>query len=356
MLPSNRGSTGQARCGVDGTEDVTEVDDPEDARVLVAEDPNGALVVGAEGAVADFVAKWTSSGGLEVVGHVHLKGAELGAALSSAAELGATAVKAARYLRIRNTPASATGEVRLVERGSDGRFASSSPIDPGTLLAVGPFTALALVAAQAALMEATQELRAAIQLVDEKADELLRLMSAQRAGDVNGHYQLLRRMVGELDAGVELTDTDWSTVASLGPPLEVGIARLRDYAARLVGELPIGLPADERAERLERVVMQRRLGEALRLLVVAEQSLYLWQRLRLAQFTRAEPQHVRRAVDGAHKALAEHLEADAALAHDLRAALEDYSRLRPFEFHRKFSGRRFDDALTRLESVVAGAS
>jgi hypothetical protein len=127
---------------------------------------------------------------------------------------------------------------------------------------------------------------------------VLRLADAGRTGDVNSHYRVLRRRVTHLDAGASLTDTDWSTIASLGPALEVGVERLREYATRLVSDLPTGLKADERAARLHSVVKEGRLGEVLRLLVVAEQSLYLWQRLRVERVQRTEPEYLDQAIAG----------------------------------------------------------
>jgi len=118
------------------------------------------------------------------------------------------------------------------------------------------------------------------------------------------------------------------------------VERLRAYATRLVGDLPAGLKADERAERLDRAVREGRLGETLRLLIVAEQSLYLWQRLQVERVQRSEPEHLDQAIAGAHATLAEHLHADADLVEQLRMVLGEYGVLQPLEFYRKLSGRK----------------
>jgi hypothetical protein len=230
----------------------------------------------------------------------------------------------------------------------DGRIISNKPINHAPLAQVNPAVTLGVLAVGAALAQSMQEITDAVQRVEGKTDELLRLASAHRAGDVLGNYRVLRRRVAQLDEGAPLTDTDWSAIASLGPALEVGVERLRDYATRLVGDLPAGLKADERAMRLQRVVTEGRLGEVLRLLVIAEQSLYLWQRLRVERVQRTETEHLDQAIAGAHAALAEHRQADSQLADDLHRALVDYSALRPLEFHRKLSGRKLQTHLTAL--------
>ena len=108
------------------------------------------------------------------------------------------------------------------------------------------------------------------------------------------------------------------------------------------------MTAPERARRLEQVVRQGRLGESLRLLVVAEQSLYLWQRLRIARIESVEPDGLEAAVADAHAVLAEHLEADGALVAELRTALDAYGVLKVSEFHRAFSGRKLRSAVEML--------
>ena len=134
----------------------------------------------------------------------------------------------------------------------------------------------------------------------------------------------------------------------LGTDLEVGVERLREYAVRLVAELPVGARADDRAVRLDRVVRAGRLGEVLQLLVVAEQSLYLWQRVRLEQVRSREPDLLGHAVADADGVLAEHARADGELVTGLRSRLREYGELRVREFHRIFSGRRLHVQLAAL--------
>ena len=318
--------------------------------VIVTEDPNGALIIGDDQAVAEFVARWQQDGEMAVMGTSPLVGSDRGSAISIAASLGATAADTAQYVRLARPRGGRAGDKVVIREWvyRDGRIVSNKAINPATLVQVNPAVTLGVIAVRAALAQSTQEITDAIRHVEATAEEVLRLASADRVGDVKGHYRVLRRRVAQLDGGAPLTGTDWSTVASLGPTLEVGVERLRDYASRLVADLPIEVRADERARRLERVVTEGRLGEVLRLLVIAEQSLYLWQRLRIERVQHAEPEHLDRAVDDAHYALAEHWQADSELAHRLHRVLTDYSALRPLEVHRKLSGRKLQTRLTAL--------
>ncbi len=327
-----------------------------DGVVLVAEDPNGALVVGTADAVAAFVAGWEPDAAASVE-RSELSGADRASALSAAADLGCVAAGAAQYVRARRAVDPGNGGrtvLRLWEQGADGRIVGNRAVDPRLLLAGGPATVLATVAVRAAIDASTREIIEAVERVEAATDEILRLAGAHRAGDVRGHHGVLRRRVSQLDEGADLSDTDWSAVAPLGPALEVGVERLRDYAVRLVGDLPPDLPVAERADRLDRVARDGRLAEVLDLLVTAEQSLYLWQRLRIQRIQDREPHLLDAAVADAHATLADHLRADGLLAENLRTALSGYGALRALEFHRKWSGRRAKRHVEELRKALDG--
>jgi len=289
-----------------------ETTDEVGAEVVVVEDPTGALVVGDRSAVEAFVAEWEARG-TEIVTRTELTGTARQRAVTTAADLATIGTGTAHYLRTKNVIGAGRGETVVLRKwvqSSNGRIVENSPLDPALLTRTNPAAALAAIAVRSALADMTREITAAVERVEGKADDLLRLANADRAGDVSGQYRMLARMVRALDEGTQLSATDWSTVASMGPGLEVTVERLRGYLLRLVRGLPAGLPADERADRLGRAADEGRLGEMLRMLIVAEQSLYLWQRLRVERVLSAEPEHLDHAVISAHATLAEHLTAD----------------------------------------------
>lgn len=322
--------------------------------VLVLEDANGALVVGDGDAVKAFVLQWQDDG-RDVAYVAPVVGDDLGTAITTAVDLGAIAANVtavAQYLRLRTAGKGETVVLRKWVQGAGGRIVSNSPISPADVAGLDPALTLGIIGVRFALAEATRNIVGAIEEVGARTDDLLRLVDASRVGDVHGHQRVLRRHVARLDGGAVLTETDWSTVAGLGPPLEVGVERLRHHAARLIQDLPSGLKPDDRAKHLGRIIRESSLGEVLRLLVVAEQSLYLWQRLRMEHARTAEPQHLAEVIEMAHAVLAEHLEADGELINDLCRTLQEYGVLRPLDFYRKLSGHRLHDNITSLRHDV----
>ncbi len=323
--------------------------------ILVLEDGNGALVVGSEDALAAFVAQWRDEG-REIAYERPVRRDDLDSAIRTAVDLGAIGANvaaAARYVKLQT--AGHQGDTVVIRRwvqGADGKIVSNARISSATVAGLNPAVTLGIVGIRIALAEAKHEIIDAIEKVGAKADELLRRAEADRVGDVHGNHRALHRLVARLDDGGQLSDTDWSTVAGLGPTLEVGVERLRTYASRLIHDLPSGLKPADRAKRLSRLVEHDQLGAVLRLLIAAEQSLHLWQRLRIERVRIAEPHHLDEAIKSAHATLTEHLDADGELINELQRALQDYGLLRPMDFYRKFSGRRLHDNIEVLRTDV----
>lgn len=132
-------------------------------------------------------------------------------------------------------------------------------------------------------------------------------------GDVIGHHQALRRTVLMLDESGQLPTADWDSLAPLGPGLEVVVERLRAHIRKSIDGFDASRPVQERASYLQKAVEDNRLGESLELLVIAEDSLYLWQRLRIERVKHTEPEHLELVVASARKMLADHLAADGEL-------------------------------------------
>ena len=62
-----------------------------------------------------------------------------------------------------------------------------------------------------------------------------------------------------------------------------GECRRSAHVERTLDDFDASKPVQERAETLKRAVEQKSIGETLNLLVLAEESLNSWQRLRLAR-------------------------------------------------------------------------
>src|SRR5262249_24335412 len=153
----------------------------------------------------------------------------------------------------------------------------------------------------------------AVERVEGKVDELVARTKATTIAGVVGNHRLLAEFVERMDRTGALPRVDWDTVASLGPKLAKRIEELRLFARIRVDSLAHTHGAKERAKRLHEMAGESRLGEVLQLLVVAEESHYLWQRLRIERSRTSDPEHVGEIVESAHRLLREDLEAD----HDL---------------------------------------
>lgn len=190
-----------------------------------------------------------------------------------------------------------------------------------------------LIAVQVALKTAVASVEAAVQRVEGSVEQVLTIAEASRVGDVVGHHASLSRLVHALEATGSLPSADWESVAGLGPSLEVGVERLREHLKRTLKGF------DDEKAYLHRAMDENRLGESLQLLVVAEQSLYLWQRLRIARVAATEPDHLGSVTDSARRMLAEHLERDGELLVHARAELASYTAIKPLEIVRRMSSR-----------------
>nr|WP_296777437.1 hypothetical protein [Rhodococcus sp. (in: high G+C Gram-positive bacteria)] len=197
-----------------------------------------------------------------------------------------------------------------------------------------------------------EPLQQSLDRIEDMTADILRLADAERTGDVFGRRRVLRRLTGELDSGAMLTETDWDSVAALGPDLEIGVERLRHYSTRLLLDLRADVAADDRADLLAKAVQKDRLGETLQLLLIAQESLFLWQRIRVERVELREGDHLPQVLESAKATLREHLAADVALVADLRSTLDTYGTLRVSEFHRKLSARRLKKNLTPLRADI----
>lgn len=331
---------------------VPAIQDPNHT-VFVSEDEFGTVVAGQKTAVAEFVAEWRRDSSI-----THRETALSPSVLDRIRSACAGVVRSpefASYL-VRNVPqsrgpAESVSYRRVTRSLETERFTSNTPISPASM-AGGPHIALATATLISALESMIEPLQASLDRLEDTTADILRLADAERTGDVFGHRRVLRRLTGELDNGAVLTETDWSSVAALGPDLEIGVERLRNYSTRLLLDLRADVAADDRADLLEKAVRKDRLGETLQLLLIAQESLFLWQRIRLERVELREHDHLPQVLESAKATLREHIAADTALVSSLRTTLDTYGTLRLSEFHRKLSARRLKKNLAPLRSDI----
>lgn len=213
------------------------------------------------------------------------------------------------------------GFYRMMTRGADGKFLKqlqwrSTSVTPQRLLSVQ------MIAIQVALTSAIAQVDESVQRVEGKVDAVLKLAEAQRAGDVIGHHQSVDRLVRYLQNHGSLPDAMWDSVASLGPTLEVAVEQLRNHITRTLGHVPTSGSVAERAKLLHRAVHENKLTDSLSLLVVAEESLYKWQRLLVARVAATDPDHIAQVIDDSRQLLARQLLEDGKLYQTAKTAVD----------------------------------
>lgn len=320
------------------------------ADLVVIEDEFGTALVGAEEAIAEFTRQEgfslpvvaAESGVTVTTLAPRLFGAR---AVGSAYMVGTSVVESAR--RARGT----TVTYHRMVRDSNGTIRSNARIPAPGAAAIAPQMAV-LMAVEAAISAQFDQIHEHLDVIEDKVDEVLRLAAAERLGDIYGHHRVLARKARAMADGDALTATDWSSLAGLGPDLEVGVERLRMHASKQAETLDSCLGPGKRAEQLEAMVRKNRLGETLQLLVVAQKSLFLWQRLRLEQVRVTEPEHFEQTIASARNILREQYRADVDLVVGLRELLTTHAVPKTSEAHHKLVSRSLTKHRQELESML----
>lgn len=188
-----------------------------------------------------------------------------------------------------------------------------------------------MLAMQVALEAAIENVAEAVRAVEGKVDSLLKLAGAERVGDVVGAQAVVARIVGDMDRGGVLTTTDWESVAPLGPHLETAVHKLRAHVNRVVEAIDPAESIGERASKLRSAVETDLLGESLQLLVVAQDSLFKWQSIRLRRVSDTEPEHVATTAESVGAITARYARDDASMITTARDRLSAVMRTKPFD-------------------------
>lgn len=320
-------------------------------------EPEGLLVAGDDEAVQGFLEKlrFNVEGVLDVVGAdtTSITGAAaLAVSLKSIGAHHGTFVrldpKSVELLKKFKVVPGDPGYNRMTLTDAAGKFRGQMQWQQASLVgtrAISVQLTMVAIAIQTAIAETTQ----AIERVDGKVDALLALANATVIGDVLGHHLHLQRLVRTLDETGALPTADWEAVAPLGPTLEVVVERLRAHVRTSIALFDPAQPVQDRAATLHRVMENNKLGESLQLLVIAEQSLYLWQRLRIERVLHTEPEHLELVVSSARQMLADHLAADGKLLTKARTELAGYAAIKPLEIVRWMSAAQLKVNMVQLK-------
>lgn len=217
------------------------------------------------------------------------------------------------------------GFFRMVTRGPDKKFVQQLQWKPANV-SPAQMMSVQMIAVQLALQSAVGEITDAIKRVEGKVEQLLHLAQANRSGDVMGDSASIDRMINYLEKHGTLTDADWDSIASVGPALNRTVEQLRHHAVQTLKAFDANLTLRARAGLIKQTVTDNRLGETLSLLVIAEDSLYKWQRLRIARVEATQPDHLQTVLHDARDLLATQMSEDGALYQRARDVLDSITR------------------------------
>lgn len=241
------------------------------------------------------------------------------------------------------------GFYRMMTRGADKKFVSQLQWKQANLTPTRMMS-LQMVAVQLALKTAIAEVEHSVQRVEGKVEEVLRLAHANRSGDVLGDRVTIERMASYLDKHGSFSDADWDAIATIGPSLNRTVEQLRHHADRTLKSFDPAKPIQDRAEFIVKAVEGNQLGETLSLLVVAQESLYKWQRLRIARVEATQPEHLQQVLDDARDLLARQLAEDGVLFQRARQILDAVAKTEAIDGFRFWSVQGLERDLPLLRA------
>ncbi|ODQ90967.1 hypothetical protein BHQ18_09400 [Mycolicibacterium flavescens] len=227
-----------------------------------------------------------------------------------------------KAIRTQNlVPGDSSDYYRMMTRGADGKFLQQLQWKP---VSVNPsqLVPAQMMAVQFALKAAIHEVEVAVLRVEGKVEQVLQLAQANRSGDVLGDRASVDRMIAYLEKHGSLSDADWESIAAVGAALSRTVEQLRNHAVRTLKAFDANLPIRERAGLINRAVANDQLGETLSLLVVAQDALFKWQRLRIARVESTQPEHLPKVLDDARELIAHQMAEDGALYRRARDVLD----------------------------------
>lgn len=321
-----------------------------DAELMLVEGAEGILAIGTK----ETLDEWQNSAGAEVQTRQPegLNLSPITAGIPQLTSLGSAVPHRFLPSRPGQISPTQTAEIRRITRGPDGKFLKNELLAPTLPLGLTPQTIL-IHAAIEVLTESLAEIREELEEVKEGVEELLRQAEADRLGDIYGHNKVLRRVTQGLNRGDTLTSADWDALASMGPNLQIGTEKLRAYLASSIRDLDYGSPPSRRVRQLQKFMESGRFVDQLKLLVVAEESLALYQRIRLERVRNTEPESIEQTVRGIQHILAVNVEADMEVATQLNRMLNEFAVLRPAEGLEFLTRRRMDKLRAQLHETAS---
>lgn len=241
------------------------------------------------------------------------------------------------------------GFLRLFGHAAEGGVKSHGAVKPVAVLPQQVLSAQ-MALTTLALTAAIKEVGAAVERVEANVERLRDLLEAEQVGDIAGANRALHRRADHLGFDGAMSDTDWHAIDDIGVAVEQQIERLRSFVhKRLRGAEAEGPGIGDRADALELV---GELAETLALLVVAQDSLFTFQHLRLARIRTREADHLDSAIGEAQALLDGHRAEDKELISRAREVVSERTTVGALEIHRVMSARAIVARAAEIDSML----
>lgn len=189
-----------------------------------------------------------------------------------------------------------------------------------------------LAMATLALEAAIQDVQEAVERVEAKVELLRDHIEADRVGSVGGLNRFLRRHATRLAENGHLPDGDWSGIDAVAAQIDQSLVTIEAFInKRLAAVENEGSGIGDRVDALN---LLADLGEALTLLLVAEDNQLVFEQLRLHRIRAADPDRFEAAVRASVELIADQRAGDRELIDRVRHATADRVGVHALEIHR----------------------
>lgn len=322
-------------------------------------DGHGVLVVGPAEGRSRALARLLEPLG-DVAGQVSkqslMDGASAAASLTAVAAAGAeyftlTAEGAAKLAQFQEKTAPNGGMYGFV-MNDGGRFAGQLTFDRASLVG-GQALAMQTAATSMALRTAIAEVQAAVERVEERVDDIQRRLRAQQIGQIIGTHRHLDRVArASRERGV-LLDADWEAVAGVRTGLYRALEEMREFVRSQAADIDPRARLSKRESKLDDFLEPGGGRDVLDLILIAEQSLLLFEHLRLIRVQATQPHHVESALAEAREALATERRLDEELVATVMTAVDELRAVAPLEIHRVLSAREMRQTAADIHAALA---
>ena len=203
-----------------------------------------------------------------------------------------------------------------------------------------------------ALRAAILDVQQSVERVEAKLDHVTKLLRAGRRGDALGDHRTLTTLVERVRRSGQMSVTDWTSIAPMGPEIGRDLEGLRAHIRTLLERENLGRTTWGRAGVAEQLLDEDWLAETLALLAVVEHNFAMWQELRLAHVRQAENQHLIDTIADANSQLQSQRQSDQQLLDGLVAFATEVADPRLLDGLDPLNANRLVRARNELDQLV----